>query len=250
MQIQRFIRIISPRVPVRLHVCVFVSAAACPGNCFVRFIAGAAVGEHFGSYFQWRKTSWEKATGGSTRCCTFKGQIAHIYATAACHRPEERLFTATAAVSYCLSRTKQERHKTLGDSKRDFFFFLPTQLWFCLLCFFSSTILKVTLVVAFKNTEGTKQWWAASSDEPLRRRQRPLIVGLVSDNLKVLPTLTDWRVIVNFFLFFFPKKTKQKESRSCAQLSVQPRLTVWQHFCWFLRQEQSEKECRRSWLDC
>lgn len=123
MQIQRFIRIISPRVPVRLHVCVFVSAAACPGNCFVRFIAGAAVGEHFGSYFQWRKTSWEKATGGSTRCCTFKGQIAHIYATAACHRPEERLFTATAAVSYCLSRTKQERHKTLGDSKRDFFFF-------------------------------------------------------------------------------------------------------------------------------
>lgn len=98
--------------------------AVCPGNCFMRFIAGAAVGEHFRSYYQRRETSWGKATGGSTRCCTFKGQIAHIYATVACHRPEERLFTAEAAAALRLSvftRTRQEK-KALGNNKKRFFF--------------------------------------------------------------------------------------------------------------------------------
>lgn len=40
--------------------------------------------------FKPRETSLEKATGGLTHCCTFKGQIAHIYATA-CHCQEEWL---------------------------------------------------------------------------------------------------------------------------------------------------------------
>lgn len=97
-------------------------AAVCPGNCFMRFIAGAAVGEHFKSYFQWRETSWEKATGGSTHCCTFKGQIAHIYATAACHRPEEWLFTAEAAVALRLSVFTRQEKKSTGQQQKEIFF--------------------------------------------------------------------------------------------------------------------------------
>lgn len=119
--------------------------AVCPGNCFMRFIAGAAVGEHFRSYYQWRETSWGKATGGSTRCCTFKGQIAHIYATVACHRPEERLFTAEAAAALRLSvftRTRQEK-KALGNNKKRFFFPHPITV---LSALFSSTVSKVALV--------------------------------------------------------------------------------------------------------
>lgn len=125
-----------------VFVCVCMYAAVCPGNCFMRFIAGAAVGEHFKSYFQWRETSWEKATGGSTHCCTFKGQIAHIYATAACHRPEERLFTAEAVVALHLSVFTRQEKKALGNNKKRFFSHPITVLS----ALFSSTVLKVALV--------------------------------------------------------------------------------------------------------
>lgn len=72
---------------VRVCVCVCVSRPAT-----LRFIARPlrSGGVHFTSYFQPRETSSEKATGGLTHCCTFKGQIAHIYATA-CHCQEEWL---------------------------------------------------------------------------------------------------------------------------------------------------------------
>lgn len=81
---------------------------------------------------------------------------------------------------------------------------------------FSSTILKVALV-AFESTGGTKQSAAASDEELRRRRQCSLIVGLVSDNSKVLSTLTDRKVIIDFVFI----QREKNESHSCVQLSVQ-----------------------------
>lgn len=95
----------------------------------LRFIARPlrSGGVHFTSYFQARETSSEKATGGLTHRCTFKGQIAHIYATA-CHCQEEWLlprrsrrlcvFTCVCArASVCKGR-KEHRATIKGDFKR------------------------------------------------------------------------------------------------------------------------------------
>lgn len=66
-------------------------------------------GVHFTSYFQPRETSLEKATGGLTHCCTFKGQIAHIYANA-CHGQEKWLSPlGTKSLGVCVHVCEKER---------------------------------------------------------------------------------------------------------------------------------------------
>lgn len=123
------------RVFARVSACVH--AYARPGSCFMRFISGAAVCEHFRSYFQRRETSWGKATGGSSRCCTFKGQIAPIYATAVCQRPEERLLAAVPTCPVCLRQRGKKKNQNWAPT--NFFFSRPITV---LTALFSSTVFK------------------------------------------------------------------------------------------------------------
>lgn len=125
-------------------MCVCVVGGGLSGDC-LRFIAWPlrSGGVHFTSYFQPRETSSEKATGGLTQCCTFKGQIAHIYATA-CHCQEEWLlprrsrrlcvFTCVCA-RVCAKGGKSTGQRWKGISSAVFYFVLfPSQfclIWFC-----------------------------------------------------------------------------------------------------------------------
>ena len=109
MQIPLLIIIISWCMKATVCVCVCVCGGS-SGDCLC-FIAPVlhSGGVHFTSYFWPRETSLEKATEGLTHCCTFKGQIAHIYATV-CHCQEEwlqPLGTRGLCVYVCVKEMEQ-----------------------------------------------------------------------------------------------------------------------------------------------
>ena len=72
----------------------------------------------------------EKATEGLTHCCTFKGQIAHIYATA-CHCQEEwlqPLGTRSLRVYVCVKEIEQ-REILEGTALFNIFFITLVLVW-------------------------------------------------------------------------------------------------------------------------
>lgn len=132
-------------------LCVFVclcGGGARPTTVCVLLLGRCAL-VVYTSYFQPRETSSEKATGGLTHCCTFKGQIAHIYATA-CHRQEEWLLPRKKPASMCIyvcvrasvCKGRKEHRATMKvDFKRCVFLFV----W----VFFSFSVLSDLILTLF-----------------------------------------------------------------------------------------------------